>query len=142
MASIATNVQWGSGPKMYFDFSYEKKREGATQYYTITVSCHSLTGSSYFGYPIYIEISLDGVSKTSYTIKNASPSQWSSAITYTTGWLSVSNKTSGTTSLSIRAYSGGGTSYGEKTFSYTLEVDPSASTISCTCRWQATAPSL
>ena len=132
MASIATNVQWGSKPSMYFDFSYEKKRDGATQYYAITVSCRPLTGSSYFGYPIYIQISLDGAQKTSYTLKNASPSRWSSAITNTTGWLAVSNKTSGTTALSIRAYSSTDTSYGEKTFSYTLEIDPAASKISCT----------
>lgn len=132
MATIESGVQWGSSPKMYFDFSYEKKRDGSTQYYTITVSCRALTGSSYFGYPIYIQIFLDGIEKTSYTLKNASPNQWSAAITSTTDWLAVSNKTSGTTALSIRAYSGMGTTYAEKTFSYSLEIDPAASTIGAT----------
>lgn len=131
MASIAYNVQWGSSPNTYFDFSYEKKREGSTQYYQITVSCDPITGASYFGYPIYVQISLDGVVKTSYTLKNASPSQWSSAIRNTTGWLSVSNKTSGTTALSIRIYSGSGSSR-DTTYIYSLDIDPAASTISCT----------
>lgn len=131
MASIASNVQWGSGPNIYFDFSYEKKREGSTQYYNVTVSCDPLTGTHYFGYPIYVQISLDGVVKSSYTLKSASPSQWSSAISKATGWLSVSNKTSGTTALKIRIYSGSGSSR-DTTYSYTLAIDPAASTISCT----------
>ncbi len=131
MASIATNVQWGSSPKIYFDFSYEKKRDGSTQYYQIKVSCRSVSGTSYFGYPIYVAISLDGTSKTSYTLKNASPSQWGSALTNTTGWLAVSNKTSGTTALSIRIYSGSGSTR-NTTYSYNLAIDPAASTITCT----------
>lgn len=131
MASIASNVNWGSSPNISFDFSYEKKREGSTQYYNVTVSCDSLTGTHYFGYPIYVQISLDGVVKSSYTLKSASPSQWSSAISKATGWLSVSNKTSGTTALKIRIYSGSGSSR-DTTYSYTLAIDPAASTISCT----------
>ena len=71
MASIASSVQWGSSPAIYFDFSQEKKREGSTQYYKITVSCNPITGASYFGYPVYVEISLDGAVKSSYTLKNA-----------------------------------------------------------------------
>ena len=130
MTTIATNVQWGSSPKIYFDFSYEKKREGSTQYYNISVSCAALKGTSYFGYPIYLEIFLDGTSKTTYTLKNASPSQWKSALTYSTGWLAVSNKTSGTTALKIRVYSGMGSSR-DTPYGYTLAIDPAASTISC-----------
>ena len=131
MSAIATNVQWGSGPQIYFDFSYEKRRDGSTQYYSISLSCDTVSGSRYFGYPIYVQILLDGVSKATYTLKNASPSQWSTEITYTTGWLAVSNKTSGTTALGIRIYSGLGSTR-DVTFSYSLAIDPAASTISCT----------
>ena len=131
MASIATNVQWGSGPKIYFDFSYEKKREGSTQYYNISVSCDPITGDSYFGFPIYFEIFLDGTKKTSFTLKEVTPWQWSSAITHATGWLAVSNKTSGTTALKIRVYSGSGSTR-DTTYGYSLSIDPAASTISCT----------
>ena len=131
MTTIATDVQWGSGPKIYFDFSYEKKREGSTQYYNISVSCDALTGDHYFGYPIYLEIFLDGAEVASKTLKNASPSKWSSALTYSTGWLALSNKTSGTTALKIRIYSGSGSSR-NTTYGYTLAIDPAASAISCT----------
>ena len=130
MATIASNVKWGSSPPIYFDFSYEKKREGSTQYYRITVSCDPITGSSYFGYPIYVQIYLDGKSKATHTLKAASPNRWTSAISHTTGWLSVS-KTSGTTALAIRIYSGSGSSR-DTTYNYTLATDPYVSTISCT----------
>lgn len=132
MSTIATNVKWGDrNPDIYFDFSYEKKREGSAQYYNISVSCHPVTGSSYFGYPIYLEIFLDGTKKATYTLKNASPNRWESAITYSTGWLMVENKTSGTTALKIRIYTGSGATR-ESTYGYNLAVDPSASAISCT----------
>lgn len=131
MATLATNVAWGTGPTNTFDFSYEKKRTGADQYYKITVTCDPLSGASYFGYPIYLEISLAGTKKDSKTLKNASPSQWSSAITYTTDWLRVANKTTGTTSLAIRIYSGMG-SVRDKTYTYSLEIDPAASLIKAT----------
>lgn len=131
MAVLASNVTWGSGPAIPFDFSYEKKREGSTQYYQVTVACDPVSGASYFGYPIYLEIKLDGTTKATKTLKAASPSQWTSAITYTTGWLSVSNKTEGTTALAIRVYSGLGSTR-DKTYNYSLAVDPAASKIGAT----------
>lgn len=131
MATLATDVKWGSSPTNTFDFSYEKKREGSVQYYQIKVSCDPCSGASYFGYPIYLEIKLDGTTAVTHTLKNASPSQWSSAITYTTGWLAVKNKTDGTTALAIRIYSGMG-SVRNTTYSYTLEIDPAASKIGAT----------
>lgn len=132
MASLAKNVVWGSSPTNYFNFSYTKQRSGTTQQYKITVSCQPCTGASYFGYPIYLSISLDGTTKVSaYTLKAASPSRWSSAIEYTTGWLSVSNKVSGTTALSIRIYSGSGSTR-DTTYKYTLPIDVTTSTVSAT----------
>lgn len=131
MATLASDVTWGSGPTNTFNFSYEKKREGATQYYKITVSCNPCTGASYFGYPIYLEIKLAGSTAATHTLKAASPSQWSSAITYTTDWLAVLNKTDGTTALAIRIYSGLGSSR-NTTYSYSLAVDPAASKIGAT----------
>ena len=133
MTTIATNVQWSSeSPRISFDFSYEKKREGSTQYYAITVSCRPLlTAESFYGYPINVQIFLDGVEKTSFNLKGASPQYWSSAISHATGWLEVANKTSGTTAIAIRVYSG---SYSTRdvTYQYQLDVDPAASKISCT----------
>lgn len=131
MATLASNVSWGSSPTITFDFSYSTKREGTSQYYMITVTCDPLTGSSYFGYPIYVDVKLDGVSAGKVNLKSYSESQWSSAISYSTGWVEFPNKTSGTTSLAIRIYSGSGSTR-DTTYSYTLPVDPAVSTITAT----------
>ncbi len=131
MATIATNVLWGSSPNTYFDFSYDKRREGSTQYYKISVSCKPITGGSFFGYPIYLQIFLDDTSVATHTLKTANPSQWTEALTYTTDWLSVSNKVVGTTKLTVRIYSSA-TSGRDTSYSYNLAIDPSPSTISCT----------
>ena len=131
MASIATDVQWGSNPKIYFNFSYSKERSGTTQKYKITTECEALTGSSYFGYPINIQITVNGTLAATKTLKAASQSQWSSALTYTTDWVSVANKTTGTTPIKIRVYSGDGSTR-DTTYSYSLDTDPAPSKISAT----------
>ena len=132
MTSIASGVKWGSDPDIYFDFSYEKKRSGYVQYYRITISCRTLLYStSYFGYPINLSIKLDGATMATKMLKDSSPSQWSSALTYTTDWLPVNNKTTGTTALTIRIYSGSGSSR-DATYSYPLATDPAASLILAT----------
>lgn len=119
---------WGSSPAIDFTFSYEKKRDGADMQYRVKIVVDPLTGSHYFGYPIYVKISMNGSSKVTKTLKSSSPSQWSSAITYTTSWYTISNKTTGTTSLSINLYSGSGNSR-NNTYSYKMGVDPAASVL-------------
>lgn len=97
--------------------------------YRVKVTISSLTGTHYFGYPIYMGLTLGGVDRGSVTMKNASPSQWSSAITYTSGWYTVPNKTSGTVAVSFKMYSGSGSTR-TGTYSYSMSVDPAASKVS------------
>ena len=111
MASLGT-VSWGSSPVISIVFTYDYYRSGA----------------KYFGYPIYVEVKMDGSAHGSGTIKSASPSQWSSAINWSTGNQTISNKTSGSTSLSIRVYSGSGSSR-NTTYSYSMAVSPAGSTL-------------
>lgn len=118
--------KWGSGPPIPITFYYDYRRRGASMQYKIKIVIGTITGASYFGYPIYTTISLDGTSKISgHTLKNASPSQWSTNIVYETDWLEVSGKTTGTTSLVIRLYSGSGSSR-DSSYSYALYVSPAA----------------
>ena len=128
--TLASSAAWGSGPSITAKFEYRYERSGANMRYQVRVTINTLPySSSYFGYPIYTTIKLDGVTKVSgHTLKSASPSQWSSAIVYTTDTLTVSNKTTGSTSLSIRLYSGSGEDR-DKTYSYSLTVAPAASSI-------------
>lgn len=123
------SVSWGSAPTIPISFAYEKQRSGADMKYRMQISVSAVTGDSYYGYPIYFAWAVNGGEYTSVTVKEASPSRWSSAITYTTPWVTVSNKTSGTTSLSLRVYSGLGSSRNNY-YSYSMGVDPAASKIS------------
>ena len=133
MATIASDVAWGTAPVIHFNFTYSKQRSGTTQQYKIGIECKTIASSTgYFGYPIYFDISLDGtVVVDGYTLKAASPSDWTSAITYTSGWLGVNNKVAGTTALKIRMYSGMGSTR-NTTYSYSLPVDLVPSTITAT----------
>ena len=123
------SVSWGSGPVIPIAFAYEKRRSGADMQYRVQVTISSITGSKYFGYPIYLKLTINGGSVGSTTLKAASPSQWSSAITYTSGWYTVSNKISGTTPAAFQVYSGSGSSR-NNTYTYSMAVDPTVSTVS------------
>lgn len=124
-------VTWGSAPVITFDLSYDLRRAMGEQQYKITVSCEPCSGTHYFGYPIYLEIKLDGKTAATRTLKAASPSQWTTAISYTTEWLTVPNKTSGSTDIAIRIYSGSGSTR-NKTYNIMALVNPVASKIAAT----------
>ena len=123
------SVSWGSGPKIPISFEYEKQRSGVDMKYRVKVTISSISGGSYFGYPIYLGLTINGTSVGSTTLKAASPSQWSSAITYTSGWYTVSNKSSGTTSVAFQVYSGSGSTR-NNTYTYLMAVDPTVATVS------------
>lgn len=123
-----TSKSWGSSPDITITPSYEMQRNGADMQYRIRVTAGTVTGQSYFGYPIYLKVYLQNSLKDTHTLKSASPSQWSSNIVYTSEWFTISNKTSGTTSLSLNIYSGSGSTRNE-TYSYTLPIEPAASVL-------------
>lgn len=123
------SVNWGSAPTIPISFAYEKQRSGANMQYRVQVTIASVTGDSYFGFPIYLGLSINGSSVATVTLKDATPWRWDSAITYTSAWYTVSNKTSGTTPVAFRLYSGMGSTR-DNTYSYTMAVDAAASTIS------------
>ena len=129
MISLGSAI-WGSNsPSISASFAYEKQRSGADMKYRVQVTIGSVTGSHYFGYPIYLQLSIGGELKETRTLKEASPNRWSSAITYTSPWYTVTNKTTGTTPVSFKVYSGLGSSR-SGTYSYNMAVDPAATNLS------------
>jgi hypothetical protein len=96
--------------------------------YRVKVTIDPITGTKYFGYPIYLDVAYDGKSVVKATLKAAEPSRWSSAITYTSDWYTVANKTAGTTTVAFRVYSGLGSSRNQ-TYTYSMGVDPAASLV-------------
>lgn len=127
MASLGT-VSWGSSPAISIALSYDYWRSGANMNYIVYVSVQPVTGARYFGYPIYVSVTMDGSGHGSGTIKNASPSQWSGALNWNTGTQTIYSKTSGSTSVGIRIYSGSGSSR-DTTYWYSMAVSPAGSTI-------------
>ena len=126
---LATGT-WGTGPKIPYTFYYSKRRSGKDMIYQIKVVIGAISGSSYFGYPIKVSIDCGGKT-ASKQIKDASPSQWSSSITYETSELTVANKVSGTTTLSIKL-TGVGSSRGSSSYTYNLPIDAAMSSVSAT----------
>ena len=128
MATNLGTVSWGSSPTIDISLSYNYYRSGANMVYAVYVSVQPVTGVHYFGYPIYISVTMDGAAHGSGTIKSASPSQWSSALSWSTGDQTINNKTSGTTSLKVRIYSGSGSSR-DTTYSFSMAVSPAGSNV-------------
>ena len=113
------SVNWGSAPDILVIFGYEKRRSGVDMQYRTQVQIRPISTSSYFGYPIYVDLSIGGQKVDSVTMKYASPSQWWETITYTSAWHTVANKISGTTPVSFKIYSGSG-SIRNNTYSYSM----------------------
>lgn len=130
------STTWGTAsPTINVEFAYQAARSGANMVYDVRVTVKALpsTGGRYFGYPIYCDILLDSNTVDSgHTLKNASPSNWTSDIVYTPQF-SI-QKTSGETQLGIKLYSGMGSSRSQS-YSYSLPVTATASTISATLNW-------
>jgi len=114
-------------PAIYADLLYDHYRDGTTMYYKFRVVISTVTGAASFGYPIYFEGLIDDVSRVTFTMKAASPSQWSSQIVYESGWFSVPNRVTGTTKLTFRLYSGSGSTRNQS-WSYWINVLPAAPT--------------
>lgn len=124
------SVRWTtSDPNITLSFAYEKQRSGANMQYRAQITVATVSGGSYFGYPILLKLSIGGTLRETVTLKTAYPSQWTSAITYTSPWYTVSNKTTGTTPVSFNVYSDLG-SVRNATYNYNMGVDPAASVIS------------
>lgn len=115
------SIQWGGVPKIGVSFGYDSRRSGSAMQYRIYVTVAPLTGASYFGYPIYLSVTVDGGSVCSgHTLKAASPSRWSSAIEYDSGWVTAAGAV-GTAPLGIRLYSGSGSAR-DDSYGYALPV--------------------
>lgn len=116
------SIQWGGTPRIGVRFGYDSRRSGSAMQYRIYVTVEPLTGASYFGYPIYLSVYVDGSCVSSgYTLKAASPNRWSSSIEYDSGWVTAAGA-SGSAPLTIRLYSGSGSTR-DDSYGYALPVE-------------------
>ena len=129
MITLGTQRWTIENPAIYLTFAYEKQRVGAAMQYMVQVSVSPVTGASSFGYDIWLNVFLDGSHVQNLQLKQNTPSQWGTSIVWTSGWFTVANKTSGTTTVAFGVYSTGGARR-SGTYSYAMAVDPAASTLS------------
>ena len=120
-------VRWtNETPAIYVNYYYEYQRDGANMKYRVKVVVEPVTGQRYFGYPINIKVTSEGVDRQTAQIKGNSPSQWSSNIEWTSDWWIVSNKVTGTTSLALNMTSNNR----NQTNYYNLAVAPAYTSVS------------
>ena len=120
-------VRWtNETPAIYVNYYYEYQRDGANMKYRVKAVVEPVKGQSYFGYPINIKVTSEGVDRQTAQIKGNSPSQWSSNIEWTSDWWIVSNKVTGTTSLALNMTSNNR----NQTNYYNLAVAPAYTSVS------------
>lgn len=111
MADLQATYTMPTTPAIKFTVTVESKRSGTTIYYRLKVSTAPITGASWFGYNLKCDLSIGGYTfATGVTLKDASPSQWSSArvmyLPSSTSWYSIPGITSATTvSANMKFYS-------------------------------------
>lgn len=127
MATTLGSPTWGSGPAIPCRWTYDRRRNGAAMEYRVYGYVNTDQATRYFGYYIDASVSISGASSYSTRLKENSPSQWSGQLTFDTGWKTVSNKTSGTTGVTITLSTNA--PRGASSWSYTMAVDPAGSTL-------------
>lgn len=130
MATTLGSPTWGSGPAIPCRWTYDRRRNGAAMEYRVYGYVNTDQATRYFGYYIDASVSMNGSSVYSTRLKENNPSNWSTQYTFDTGWKTVANKTSGTTSVSITLSTNA--PRGASTWSYTMAVDPAGSTLNVT----------
>lgn len=111
MADLQAAYTLPTDPAIKFTVSAETKRSGSTVYYRLKISTAPITGYSYFGYNLKCTAVIAGKTVANgISLKDSSPSQWSSALVKylpsSTGWYSVTGISSAAAvSASIKFYS-------------------------------------
>lgn len=130
MATTLGSPTWGSGPAIPCRWTYDRRRNGAAMEYRVYGYVNTDQATRYFGYYIDASVSISGATSYSTRLKENNPSTWSSQLTFDTGWKTVSNKTSGTTGVTITLSTNA--PRGASSWSYSMTVDPAGSTLNVT----------
>lgn len=122
---------WGTSPTIGTAFYFDMQRSGADMQYRVRIEMAPLRvgGASWFGYPIYFSVYVNGGAiAEGGTLKPASPPQWDYTLAWESGWTTVPGKVSGTTPLSIRLYSGSGSTR-DQWYGYELPIINAGTTL-------------
>ena len=115
---------WGSGGYIKIDASYDYYRSGADMYYTVSVTVKQTGSGSYFNDKVGCQIKLDGAevyyNSTLKGTTSSSTKTWSRTANVNNA--RVANKTTGTTTLSVRVWDSQGSASFDSTNTANLTV--------------------
>ena len=101
MATTLGSPAWGSSPTINCKWTYDRRRNGAAMEYRVYGYVNTDKTTKYFGYYMDARVTAAGTQRLYTRLKENNPSNWSTQYTFDTGWFTVSNKTSGTTPVTI-----------------------------------------
>lgn len=126
MTDLFNSSKWNSSPTAYWTIQYEYQRSGANMQYRFYWKVWLGYSSSYYNNGLQLQLFLDGV-QNDVTVKGSgSGSGWS--YEGTTGWYTVSNKTSGTTSFVAKLKDTNTSAIKVTSSTYSLTVAPAYAT--------------
>ena len=127
MQTLFDSVKWNTSPTAYWTIQYEYGRSGSSMIYRFSWKVWLGYSSSWYKNGLQLQLFLNGV-QNNVTIKGYDSSVndgWS--YSGTTGWYTVSNKTSGTTPFYARLYDTSDFSVQATSSTYSLTVSSAAS---------------
>lgn len=129
MTDLFVKRQWSTSPTAYWTIQYEYQRSGANMQYRFYWKVWLNSSTSWFYDGLQLRLFLNGV-QNNITIKGHNGNEYGWSYEGTTGWYTVSNKTSGTVPFYASLYDTNAQTIEDTSSSYSLTVAPAASVLS------------
>lgn len=133
MEALFSSRQWCSSPKGYWTIQYEHQRSGSDMQYRFSYKVWINSGGWFYN-AIKMPIYLNGTNIATIQVKTYNNNETGWTYSGTTGWYTVSNKTSGTTSFYVELVDTGGYAQAnwnkyDTSATFNLTVDPAKSVL-------------
>jgi len=133
METLFSSRQWCSSPKGYWTIEYEHQRSGSDMQYRFKYTVW-ISSSGWFYNAMKMPLYLNGTNVATLQVKTYNSNEKGWTYSGTTGWYTVSNKTSGTTSFYAELVDTGGYAQAnwnkyDTSATFNLTVDPAKSVL-------------
>lgn len=129
MTTLFEKAQWNSSPTAYWTIKYEHQRSGVNMQYRFYWKVWLNTSTSWYYDGLQLRLFINGV-QNNITVKGYDSDEYGWSYEGTTGWYTVSNKTSGTVPFYAQLYDTNAKIIENTSSSYSLTVAPAASVLS------------
>ena len=134
MEALFTKRQWISSPLAYWTIEYEHKRNGSDMQYRFSYKVWLNSSGGWYYNALKMPLYLNGTNVATIQVKTYNDGEKGWTYSGTTGWYTVSGKTSGTTSfyatlVDTGGYAQAGWTVRDTSPTYNLTVDPAKSVL-------------